>query len=207
MKKTILLGLGLLMSLCLNAQKAGQNTFGFSVGGSYIDHNMDIALSEFYISSETAGGVAATAEFSKFLTDDFRLSFSAVYGLQIPDNATIARIHALAIGPSFAFYAKLADGLYLAPEMGGYVTLGWYRTKYNSRYPDIPSTVSSVPVGFILAANLLSFEYKPSEKLGICFSAGSLQVAWSRSEGSDKVNTNVEMSLNAASSVGLRFYF
>ena len=196
------------MSLCLNAQKAGQNTFGFSVGGSFIDHNMDIALSEYYISSETAGGVAATAEFSKFLTDNFRVSISVLYGLEIPESPSVARIHAIAVGPSFAFYAKLADGLYLAPEMGGFATYGWYKMKNTSPYLDIPTSVSTIPAGFILAANLLSFEYKPSEKLGICVSAGSLQVAWSReSESSEKVNTNVELSLNGASSIGLRFYF
>ena len=208
MKKTILIGLFLLFFLCLNAQRAGQTSYGISVGGNIKDHYSVVQVSSTglrYHDEEVAGQISATAEVSKFLTDGFRLTFSAVYGLYIPDSPSISRVHALAIGPSLAFYCKLADDFYLAPEIGAFATWGW--TKVKNSAPNAVTT-SPAPVGMLLVASLLSFEYKVSDKMGIAFSAGSLEINRTpQSATSDKVVTKTNISLNGTSSVGLRFYF
>lgn len=211
MKKTILLGLCLFFSLCLNAQKSGRASFGFSVGASFMDHYAIVRVPSnlTYHGGEVSGGVTASAEVSKFLSDSFRIGFNAAYGLVVPDNTSIKRAHALAVGPSFAFYVKLADGLYLTPEAGAALTFSWYKMKSSGpSYIDYSGVSSPSLPGFEVVVSPLSFEIKASEKLGIAASIGQIIFAGAReSSSSEKTITQAACRLNGASSVGLRFYF
>ena len=211
MKKTILLGLCLLFSLGLNAQKSGQTTLGVSVGANLLDHSSAVRVpsSLTYHADEFAWSVSASAEVSKFLSDNFRISFNAAYGLVIPDHGEIKRVHALAVSPSFAFYIKLAEGLYLTPEAGAGLTFSWYkRNRSGYPYDDYPSVSSPSLPGFEVVVSPLSFEIKASEKLGIAASIGQIIFAGAReSSSSEKTITQAACRLNGASSVGLRFYF
>ncbi len=212
MKKTILLSLCLLFSLGLNAQKSGQTTLGVSVGANLEDYFAAVRVPSnlTYYSDKFIWTISASAEVSKFLSDNFRISFNAAYGLVIPpDRGDIKRVHALAVGPSFAFYIKLAEGLYLTPEAGAGLTFSWYkRNRSGYPYDDYPSVSSPSLPGFEVVVSPLSFEIKASEKLGIAASFGQIVFAGVReSSSSDKTITQAACRLNGTSSVGLRFYF
>lgn len=211
MRKTILLGLLLLFSLCSYAQKVGQTSFGVSLGANFQDHYSVFHQAQGnrnYYGSDVSGEVSVSAEMSKFLSKAFRLTLSASYALLVPDNTSVARAHGLAVGPGAAFYFKLADHFYYTPEVGAFVTFGCIKSKRTSPYIDLPTSLSPIPVGFSAAASLIAFEYRVSEKLGVAASMGSIQFSYTPDSDASKTGTTqTQIYLNGNSSIGLRFYF
>ena len=99
--------------------------------------------------------------------------------------------------PNLAYYVRLCDKFYYTPGL----ELGFVSTF---------SKDLSMP-GFGLDVNLGSFEFRPTNKLGISMNALSLSYAYrtyKESYSGVRINSNaVDFSLGISPSIGVKYYF
>ena len=190
MRKIILLGFCLLLSLGVGAQKRGDFYVGASGGASFTN------------SSAITFGAAASVEVGYFVFKNWRLSASAGYSFQkvgTRDESSIG--HVLLLGPSVSYYVKLADRLYYTPEVGGYYAMGW----------NVQQGVNVNVHGYEVGLSLFALEFRPSEKLGFRLSVAGItagEMVTPAKEGGNWMGVqNLDAIFNTSSSAGFLFYF
>lgn len=215
MKRVIIVFCCILCSVSLFAQKKGDFTLGASASVSFLD-NAGVILMENtvfrfeYVDAPTLT-LGASIEVGYFLFKGFRVALSAGYAQQrnIADHAgnlTGTNSYAFVFGPSLAYFLRLFPGLYYVPEVGGGYAIG--RSTYRNDVDDI--RVSVKMQGYSISVNLLSLEYKPTDRIGIAISLG--QFSYSYLAGEDTANHFSAQSMsggfvfNSNSTVGVRFY-
>ena len=84
-------------------------------GDRYIGGSLSIATSTAIIEGDAATTVnfGVAPEFGSFVVDKLRVSFGLSYSLAYNDVAT----HTVVVGPSIAYYVRLADNFYYLPEL------------------------------------------------------------------------------------------
>jgi hypothetical protein len=197
MRKLLLAGLCLLLSLGLSAQKKGDFSVGTTAGATYTDV------------SGHSWGAAVSADVSYFVFNKWKVSLSAGYTYQqqgrIAGNGALSSAHTLVVGPSISYYAKLAKGLYYTPEFGAYYAFGgnWQRASNLN--------IHLTMRGYQLGLSLFALEIKPSDKLGITVSVASIAAGelWGYdAQGHCRaIAENLDGLFNMSSTMGVRFYF
>ena len=190
MRKIILLGFCLLLSLGLDAQKKGDFYVGASGGASFTN------------SSAITFGAAAAVEVGYFVFKNWRLAASAGYSFQEVGTREESSIgHVLLLGPSVSYYVKLAKGLYYTPEVGGYYAMGW----------NVQQGVNVKVHGYEVGLSLFALEFRPSEKLGFRLSVAGItageMVTPANGSGNWMGVQNLDAVFNTSSSAGVLFYF
>lgn len=172
--------------ICASAQNKGDmfagGSLGISTTSTIVNGNSSTSL-DFEIAPE----------FGYFVIDNLKVGASIAYGINFMDSAT----HILSIIPNIAYYVKVCDKFYYTPGLElGFVS-GF-------------SEDLSMP-GFGLAANLGSFEFRPTNKLGISMNLLSLSyvlLTYNNKDYGVHFNSNgVNFSLGVSPSIGLKYYF
>lgn len=215
MKRVIIAFCCILCSVSLFAQKKGDFSLGVSASASLEDrttvinygHNWQIT-EDGYPPTVTLG---ASIEAGYFLFKGFKLALSAGYAQQgkmanTPSGLNGTKTRAFAFAPSISYYVRLLPGLYYVPEVGGGYVLG--HTDDHIASEDVHVSVKTQ--GYSIIVNLLSLEFKPTDRVGIALSLG--QFNYSRLDGED-VQNNLYIQgydggfyFNTNAAVGVRFY-
>ena len=186
MKKLLIYAILLISSLTIvSAQQKGDKYIGGSL-------NFALTTSVIDESSTTTVGFGLSPEFGYFVADKFRVSLNASYSLSYNSHNTAAS-HTVLIGPSIAYYVRLADNFYYTPELFiGFEYLG---------YP------SSNGYGCNFALSIAGFEFKPKPNIGISFNVLGLGYEIISFPNWDAVGSGFSFQLGLRSSIGFKYYF
>jgi hypothetical protein len=175
MKKTFLLlfAMAALLVSTSNAQEKGDKF----VGGN-LKFSVSSAGSNGFMNTGTYFSIAP--EFGYFIAD--RVKVGCELGYEVSSNA-----HTIALTPNIAYYLPITDKLHYKPQLNIGGGIGIY---------------SGYEAGvFNLGLELASFEYRPTERLGISTSLANLSYSLI-----DKTN-NVNFNILYSPSVGFHYYF
>ena len=108
------------------------------------------------------------------------------------------------IRPMASYYISLGEKFYYVPRF--YVGVGFGKNK--SEISDTEVAETNVTM-FQVGLNLLNFEFRPADHIGIMFNAGSLGYRTNiAKEGDDKVSDrNFSLGLNLSATIGFNYYF
>ena len=169
----ILAALSALGIMSLNAQEKGEKHIGGNI--------------RFAVSSSGSNGHMSTGtyfsiapEFGYFVADKIKIGSEISY--EVSSNA-----HVVALMPNMAYYQPIINGLYYTPQINIGGGVGIY-----SGY------VAGI---FTLTFNFASFEYKPTENIGISTSLMSLN--YNLIDRTKSINFNVLYS----PSISFHYYF
>ena len=175
MKKTIIL-LITMIALSVSTSDAQDK------GDRYIGGNLKFAISSSgsngYMSTGSYFSIAP--EFGYFIADRVKAGCEISY--EVSSNA-----HVVALKPNIAYYHPIIDKLYYTPQLNIGGGLGIY-----SGY------VAGI---FTLSLELASFEYRPTERLGI--STCLINLNYNLVDKTNSINFNVLYS----PSIGFHYYF
>lgn len=230
MRRLLSLSICVLLASGLNAQHKGDWSVNLAAGGFY-DHSFTSISKSGNGTTEktTSSGISAITGISTFVSNHSKLSVQAEYGFNSnkpAGNGTKNSTSLFSVGPSYSYYVKLTDKLYLTPEVGAFysfgksiqriTTVGYTLT---SSLGDQTESITTIDVydcnfricGVSLTAALFSLEFKPSERIGINVSFGQIGFAYLTGKD-DKWGIYIDDSsttglyLNSNAMVGLSFY-
>ena len=226
-RKLALLTAALIASLSsLHAQQKGDFSVGGSLGIAYrstrstlIQQSAETNVGDPKVSDDNGPfQLAVSAEAGYFVTNNIRLTLTAGFSrrvenvLRIEDYVLEQTSKLTAVGPSIAFYLKLADKLYLVPEIGGLYAFGAEGVPVPGimGYHFIQERHDYVIRGFELTAHLLTLEFKASPRLGIGVDFGSISYAnlhGSAARDALEIKSKAwNFDINTTASVGIRYY-
>ena len=185
MKKLIICLMALVFATPLLAQNKGD---------MYIGGTMGVASSTSIIngSGTTGFGINVSPEFGYFISD--KISIGASIECQL-ETANSSATTVIGILPTMTYYGRIADNFYYTPTLRvGFV--GGFSSDLN------------MP-GFGLNLDLASFEFRPTPKIGLSFSAFSLTyVVLTHNDSYIKLtNNNFNIQLGGTTSIGFKYYF
>lgn len=140
----------------------GEEVYGFQSNETYqqpMDTYFDLSLG-----------------YGVFVAQQFRLELAlSAYSQRYPQEETGGvwlnnTYKGLYVAPSLAYYFKLADRFYYAPEIGASLDYGKY-----SHETTVNSSTTFPYKGYILYANWLSFQFRVSDHFALGIQAGDLQ--------------------------------
>ena len=223
-KKLTLMIAALIASLSVHAQQKGDFSVGGSLGFSYGTSTSTVTEKSVDTKATMTGPIqlGVSAEAGYFITNHLRLTLSAGFSalsekiMRIDNDWLEQTTRVVTVGPSLAFYIKLADNLYFTPEVGGFYSFGGYSVPspeiYNSggKYTISQNRYDYTIHGFEFAAQLLALEFKASPRIGIVASFGNIAFADLRGttegQGRDLKSGAWTFDFNTATSVGVRWY-
>ena len=180
MKKLLLTAIALMVVMGAFAQQKGD---------IYIGGNLGVGVTSTIMESESATAVEFTIQpnMGYFVADKFMIGFGLGYSILGGDGTT----HTLTLGPKLSYFVPLCDKLYYTPSLDILfccAVLDGY----------------SIP-GFGLGANIVGFEYQPTEHIGLSASLLSLDYVMLSKNGLT-LNT-VDFGLTLSPSIGFKYYF
>lgn len=151
-------------------------------GDTFLGGNLKFALSTSgsngYMTTGTYLNIAP--EYGYFITDMLKVGAEINYEVS-------SKAHAVVLSPNITYYYQIINKLYYTPQLSIGGGVGIY-----SGY------VAGI---FTFTLNLASFEYRPTEKLGI--STNLISLNYNLIEKTESINFNAFYS----PSVGFRYYF
>ena len=184
MKKLLCCTLFIFVSCTIvSAQKQGEMFVGGIMGVSTASFSADDTDN-----SNTYFRLAP--EFGYFVRDKLRIGGSLGYSFAPLEGRTT---HTLTLGPNIAYYFKLCDRIYYAPEVG-------LRFAYASF-----DGVSGF--GLDTEFKLGAFEYCHSGKWGIALNLMSLNYTTLSFSGENATSNDIKFQLGISPTVGFRYYF
>lgn len=155
MKRLFCILLALTACVSLSAQQRGDKAISVYAGGAF--------------SNAPYTAVQAAGEFNYFVADNFRLSFAV--GVPFTSTTVADNLKQNTFGvyfnPNIAYYVKLTDNFYYAPEIGGGYDLGSFKQKYTSTV-----LVNGKYNGYYLYFAPLYFEFKVNPRFAIGVTIG-----------------------------------
>lgn len=224
MKKIILLSVMAIMGLTLSAQKKGDMyvSGSFSISGGTESGMAKTGNTKINASEPLPFSFSFAPAFGYFIMDNLEVNASLGYKINrsAPNgNSTADRnyynfSHEFVISPGAKYYFPIVDGKFFYTP-GAALSIGFDAS--SSRVND--NTVTKDPAGFIfgLGLDLVSFEFRPAEHIGVIFSAGSF--GWSLKSSTDKntaggvetktvsTTNTVNFGLNTGATIGFKYYF
>lgn len=163
--------------------------FAQQKGDIYIGGNFGVGVTSAIIEGESATAVefAIQPNMGYFVADKFMIGFGLGYSISGGDGTT----HALTLGPKLSYFVPLCDKLYYTPSL-------------DILFCCAASDGYSIP-GFGLGANIVGFEYQPTEHIGLSASLLSLDYVMLSKDGLT-INT-VDFGLTLSPSIGFKYYF
>lgn len=185
MMKKLLCSALLTLASCaiVSAQEQGEMFVGGIVGVSTASFSADETKT-----SETYFRIAP--EFGYFVRDNLRVGGSLTYSLAPLEGRTT---HTLSIGPNVAYYFKLCDRIYYAPEVG-----------LRFAYASFDGTSG---VGLDSEFKFGAFEYRHSGKWGIALNLMSLNYTTLSFSSQNATSNDVKFQLGISPTVGFRYFF
>lgn len=199
------------MASALNAQEKGDMLVSGSLSWNSSSTKVTAAST-----STTAKGPRSfeiTPQFHYFVMD--KLSVGGAIGYSFtkePNNFNSANGDQLfnksglfVIRPMASYYISLGEKFYYVPRF--YIGVGFGNEK--SEINDTEITESDVTM-FQVGLNLLNFEFRPTDHIGIMFNAGSLGYRTDiLKEGNDDKTSarNFSLGLNLGATIGFNYYF
>ncbi len=196
MKKLIICLMALVFATPLLAQNKGDMYIGGTFG---IVNSTQITNG----SSVNAFGTALEPEFSYFVTDKFSIGASVGYALETA-NRTDPVSHTITITPKMTYYAKLAENFYYTPTLQlGFACGIWGKTSMSD---------TMVMPGFGLDLAIGSFEFRPTQKIGLSFNVLGLSYVFLSYKYKEfpyyELNSSqIGFKLGGTTSVGFKYYF
>lgn len=205
MKKLVLFVAAALVSMqAINAQSKGEMYVSGSITLTAGSTSTKVTLDG--NASKQKGSVPTTFSispaFGYFVADKFRIGASIGVALQTAKAEGIRNtVTTFLAGPEVAYYIPLVGDLYLTPELGLYGGTAKYSEKEGS-------TTNSTNFGtFAAALNLVQFEYRASDRLGVAIGLINLSYTTS-SKKIEKVKTAINtFSFSFSPSLSVRYYF
>lgn len=174
---------------------------------------------------EKAGGKSEVAkgtrnfklipEFRYFVCDKLSVGLGIGYALnkepngnsnsKNPDDELFNKIGLFLLQPSASYYISLADNFYFVPRFYVEFGIGKYKVELDGSKTE-DTDISAFNIGL----SLLSFEFKPCEKIGIMFDAGNLEYKTETFKyDSDNKSTerHFSLGLNLGATIGFNYYF
>lgn len=180
--------------VCLMAFAFATPLFAQNKGDKYVGGTMGISTATSFAngSSATGFGFSLEPEFGYFVSDKISVGMSVGYGLEAANSAAT---HVITVLPTMTYYGRIADNFYYTPKIQVGFACG------------LTSGIS-MP-GFGLSLEPVSFEFRPTPKIGLSFSALSLTyVALTYNDSYVKFsNSNFKFQLGGTTSIGVRYYF
>ena len=163
--------------------------FAQQKGDIYIGGNFSVGVTSAIIEGESATAVefAIQPNMGYFVADKFMIGFGLGYSISGGDGTT----HTLTLGPKLSYFVPLCDKLYYTPSL-------------DILFCCAASDGYSIP-GFGLGANIVGFEYQPTEHIGLSASLLSLDYVMLSKDGLT-INT-VDFGLTLSPSIGFKYYF
>lgn len=160
-------------------------------GDRYIGGSLSIATSTAIIEGDAATTVnfGVAPEFGYFVADKLRVSLGLSYSLAYNDVAT----HTVVVGPSIAYYVRLADNFYYLPEL--FVGFEYAGNRYSDGY------------GVGIGLSVVGFEFKPKPNIGISFNVLSLGYEFVSMPYWGVSASGISFQLGLKSSIGIKCYF
>lgn len=158
-------------------------------GDIYVGGNLGFGVTSAIVEGEsaTAAEFALQPNVGYFVADKFMVGFGLGYSVTGGDGAT----HTLTLGPKLSYFVPICDKLYYTPSL-------------DILFCCVASDGYSIP-GFGLGANIVGFEYQPTEHIGLSASLLSLDYVMLSKEGLT-LNT-VDFGLTLSPSIGFKYYF
>lgn len=212
MKKLLLISFLVVFTSSLFAQEKGDMVISGSLSWS-----SNSSKEKLVGKSETIKGdrnFSIIPEFQYFICDKFSVGLGLGYSLnKTPnentnsndDDQLFNKLGLFLIQPAARYYVSLSEKFYFVPRF--YIGFGVGKLKEeigDSKTND--TDVSAFNVGI----SLLSFEFKPSDKIGISFNAGDLQYQTStiKIDSDNKyIDRNFDLGLNLGATIGFNYYF
>ena len=150
-------------------------------------------------------------QFHYFVIDNLSVGGAIGYGFTKSPNGRTANDEQLfdktglfVIRPMVSYYIALGDKFYYAPRF--YVGAGFGKNK--TEVSDTQTTERDASM-FEVGLNLLNFEFRPTDHIGIMFNAGDLGYQSSTLKAGDEKETdrNFSLGLNLGATIGFNYYF
>ncbi len=213
MKRLFLLLILSLSSSCLFAQTKGDKYLAGSIGASLGNQTTKVSDGSFSTSSTQpmVTTIAFQGEVGFFVADNIKLGLAlGIPSVSTPtskdgDNWLKVNTIGFQINPNLSYYARITDGFYYTPEIGGAYEIGKYKedlTKsetYNANYS-----------GWSIYLSFLSFEYRINENIALGISVGSLSETKAKVKDKDSdvytESSQTGFKFNEGS-ISVRYYF
>ena len=210
MKKAVILIVLIILSINVFAQNKGDKYLAPSLSVTYGDQSYSSYLfntAYYYREKPIDFSLNPSCEFGYFPINNFRLGIAVglpftVFPAFYHDNKwEIDYAIAVSVKPNIAYYVRLADRLYYAPEIGfKYELWNWF---------DYIGSILEFENGLYqtvsVYANLFDLEFRVNEKLAIGVGLGSLYYSYAKSLWDHNSNSIWNFSFTN-SSVSVRFY-
>lgn len=214
MKKILLMILCTITSLVMSAQEKGDmyvsGSFNISGGNTKTIIEGDQATNTTKTPSSLSFSIAPEVGF--FIMDNLKVGLKLSYGLSRAyksevDNRKLYRFtHSVAVVPNVSYYLRIVDKLYYTPGVDLEIGASLEKNQINSSTTE--KTYVDTKVG--LKVNLLSLEYRFSDKLAITGNYSNFAVSTTIRKTSDtsRRNTNsISLNMNPSTNIGLKYYF
>ena len=209
MKKFLLLAVMVAFSTSLFAQQKGDFVISGTLGFQTTSNKTKVSST----TTTTKGdrSFQFIPEFRYFFDDNFSAGIGIGYALQKSpngyseeDSQLFNKTGLFMLEPNVGYHLELGSKFYYAPRF--YIGLGF--GKYKSEAGGGTNTEYNVSA-FNIGLSLLSFEYKPWEKVGILFSAGSLEygVVSTKIDDNKSKDRTFGLNLNMGATIGFNYYF
>lgn len=205
MKKLFLsLALAIGMVVSASAQKAGDQSIGFSLGYQTTKSTVEVSLGSESMSEPTPSenSFAIGLEYGKFLKDNIRVGLGFTYG-STGQSDSDDKVNTLIVAPSVSYYMPIAKNLYYTPGL----SVGY--TSASSVEKEISTEYTTELNGYAVGLSLLSFEYRYSEKFAVNLNLGSFVYnSLSYKEDDVKLTVNTQLfDVLSSASVSFSLYF
>lgn len=210
MKKLLMLLCVFILSMNVMAQNKRDKYLAPSLSVAYGNQSYSSYLfntAYYYREKPVDFSLNPSCEFGYFPINNFRLGiavglpFSAFPAFSYNDNWEIDYALGVSVKPNIAYYVRLADRLYYAPEIGfRYELWNWF-----DYFGSILEFENGLYQTVSVYVNLFDLEFRVNEKLAIGVGLGSLY--YSNAKAIWDHNTNSLWNFNFTnSSVSVRFY-
>ena len=209
MKKLLLLAVAVVFTTSLFAQQKGDvvvsGTFSFQATSNKTKVGSTSTKEKGYRS------FYLMPEIRYFFDDNFSAGLGIGYSLQKSPNGKeddgdelFDKTGLFMLEPHVGYHLELSSKFYYTPRF--YVGFGFGKHKSEEGGgTNSESNVSTINIGL----SVLSFEFKPCEKIGMLFSAGSLEYSMASTKVDDyKEKTKTfGLNLNMGATIGFNYYF
>lgn len=212
MKKVLLVVMALCCAMVAGAQK-GEKYLGVGLNLSAGSSKSE-SKSGNYTQTETYPAdfkFGLGAEFGYFVSDNVRLALYLNFNHEdspvskSSDNSWLKeKANLFGINPNIAYYKKIADRFYYTPEVGASFQFGKYSEPVASN-----TTVSYDATGWNIYANIVSFEYRLSDRFALGVTYGAIGYNKLTIKGNSDSSTSYGNFYFDLGSAGLnaKFYF
>lgn len=229
MKKVFVFSLAMFIATASFAQMKGEMSVGGKLGVTARSLTGSVTM-KVGSNTETGKNNPSSAvnfiiapEFNYFVIDNLQITGRLAYGISSnamkdieSDSRATVNTHSFMIGPAVSYYLKLADKLYYTPEVGIYASV-YVEESILKTSGDKNVSKSPAFGGADLQFNLASFEYRPTDRLGINLNLLTMDVNMlTVSENNTMMGTEVKTTTNltdfnfnlgAGVTVGVKYYF